>query len=371
MRVQNVNTDILRQAAQQAEEAVWGKFPQLDQWIEGLKQPTLKQLARFAKAVHLPFGYFFLKDLPRQDYPIPHYRTLQNTAFRPSAELRETLYTLQERQAWAKDILLDLGQDRLPFGNAISTDTSVAEAVKLIAKTLGLRDSWAHSLPRWADALRLLVDRAERAGIFVVINGVVGNNTQRSLSVEEFRGFVLYDDYAPFVFINGKDAVSGKIFTLVHEIVHVLLGVSASFDLDHLQAAPSSDIEIYCDKVAAEFLVPALELKKARQEGKTEYQQLALHFKVSQIVIARRMLDLGWINRQQYGHFYDRYLQEVKAASNSEGGNFYNTAPYRISRRFFELMHKSVRQNNMLYTEAFRLTGLKPHTFEAYTDKHL
>lgn len=80
-------------------------------------------------------------------------------------------------------------------------------------------------------------------GVFVVMNGVVNNNNKRKLDVTEFRGFVLHDEYAPFVFINNNDAVSGKIFTLIHEIARILLGKTASFDLRHLQPADDDIIK--------------------------------------------------------------------------------------------------------------------------------
>jgi Zn-dependent peptidase ImmA (M78 family) len=346
------------------------KFPKIYQWLEEKDKPTFNQLADLAQLFDIPFGYFFLQEIPLKQYPIPHFRTNNQKQFRPSKELIDTVDTLQERQQWAKDLLIDLRGEKLPFTNSITTKIPIETAVNEINLLLRLSGHWAKSIPRWSDALNLLINRTELSGIFVVLNGVVDNNTKRKLDTNEFRGFVLYDDFAPFVFLNNNDALSGKIFTLIHEIAHVLVGKSASFDLKQLQPA-SDDTEEYCDRVAAEFLVPRILLEKHVQKYGIDYLSLARVFKVSQIVIARRLLDLSRITRHEFFTFYEDYINREKKVDLSSGGNFYNTAPYRISKRFFSLIHNSVKQNKILYTDAFRLTGLKPKTFDEYIKRNL
>ncbi|MPN34693.1 hypothetical protein SDC9_182187 [bioreactor metagenome] len=105
----------------------------------------------------------------------------------------------------------------------------------------------------------MLFQKVEDIGINLMVNGVVGNNTHRKLDVNEFRGFVLIDEYVPLIFINGADGKAAQMFTLAHELAHIWFGVSAAFDLRHLQPA-NNDIENACNKVAAEFLVPEIEL---------------------------------------------------------------------------------------------------------------
>jgi len=366
MRVENLNKEILKRAADNLDQPIISKFPKLSEWINGTRFPTFNQLIAFTKAANIPFGYLFLKDLPEKAYPIPHYRTKNNTLFKPSRNLIETLDSVQEKQDWAKDILVELGAEPLKFAGQSSVNNSIESTSKLISDLLGLSGLWANDLLKWSDSLKTLVERAEDAGIFVVINGVVNNNTHRSLDVQEFRGFVLYDSIAPFVFVNGKDSISGKIFTLVHEIVHVLVGSSASFDLKQLMAA-DNEIEQFCDKVNAEFLVPREHiLNLVKDQNILNYNELAKVFKVSQIVIARRLLDLDILNLKEYFKFYNTYVKSELKVTKSKGGSFYNNAPYKISRRFFNLVNTSVKQNKLFYRDAFRLTGLTAKTFDEY-----
>ncbi|MBI4266631.1 MAG: ImmA/IrrE family metallo-endopeptidase [Acidobacteria bacterium] len=115
-------------------------------------------------------------------------------------------------------------------------------------------------MPTWTAALQTLRDALDAAGVIVVTNGIVGNNTHRKLDPQEFRGFVLVDEYAPLVFVNGADAKAAQMFTLAHECAHLWYGQSAACDLREPQ--PANDrVEIACNVVAAEFLVAEVELR--------------------------------------------------------------------------------------------------------------
>jgi Zn-dependent peptidase ImmA (M78 family) len=117
--------------------------------------------------------------------------------------------------------------------------------------------------------------------------------------VTEFRGFVLVDEYAPLVFINGADGKAAQMFTLAHELAHVWFGRSAAFDLRDLQPA-NERTELACNSVAAEFLVPKTELQRSwptLQQDPEPFQAIARQFKVSALVGARRALDLQLISR--------------------------------------------------------------------------
>jgi Zn-dependent peptidase ImmA (M78 family) len=372
----NFNINILNQLLVQYPDkviAVNKKFPKFNEWQKDIKKPTINQLGDLANYFNIPFGYFFLKEIPVKKYPIRHYRTINKGAFKPSQELMDTIKIIEDRQRWAGEILEEFNNEPLYFANSITVEEDIKEVSQKIRDILGVHENWAkhEDFNTWYDAFKFLVTKVENAGIFVVINGVVGNDTHRKLNVHEFRGFVLYNDFAPFIFINNVDFVSGKIFTLIHEVVHVLLGKSASFDFSDLQ--PSNDIiEEFCDAVAAEFLVSTNSLIENFKVTGRNYQKLARVFKVSKIVIVRRLLDLGEIN---YAEFIDA-LNSFKSAkfeknSDANGGDFYNNAPNRISRSFFNLLYSAVRQNKILYRDAFKLAGLTPKTFDGYVDKYI
>jgi Zn-dependent peptidase ImmA (M78 family) len=352
-------------------EAVHDKFPQLYKWLQGVSAPTLRQLEEFARATATPFGYLFLEQPPEESLPIPHFRTLAGQApHRPSADLLETVYSVQRRQAWLREYLESEGEEPLTFvGSAAPQDAPQAVAGRM-RETLGLQPDWAQRLPTWTDALGELRRRMEERGITVVVSGIVGNNTRRKLDPAEFRGFVLADEYAPFVFVNGADGKAAQMFTLAHELAHVWLGSSAAFDLRNLEPAEDAT-EQACNRIAAEFLVAEEAMRQAwpsvrREAGR--FQLLARRFKVSELVVARRALDLRLISRDAFFEFYEAYSQDERRRTprRTEGGNFYATQSLRLGRRFAETLVRATREGKVSYREAYRLTGLYGRTFERY-----
>jgi Zn-dependent peptidase ImmA (M78 family) len=173
------------------------------------------------------------------------------------------------------------------------------------------------------------------------------------------------------MFINSADAKGAQLFTLVHELAHIWLGQSAGFD--NKQMLPADDpIEILCDQVAAEFLVPAKAFTRLWDQD-NNIMALSRHFKVSQIVIARRALDLNKITRSRFFAFYNRYIEEVQRRKESQagGGDFYNTQKKRLSLRFTAYVNQAVRENQLLYRDAYKITGLKGNTYDQFITKHL
>jgi len=369
------NPRVLAWAAERAGADLLNKFPHFNEWRSGAKKPTLRQLEVFAKAASVPFGYFFLSEPPEEQLPIPHFRTKGQTPGKsPSAHLLETVYLMQRRQAWLREYLIDQRHERLPFVGSESVDRDPRQVALEMRKVLGLNAEWSANLRTWRDALRALQEKAEAAGIVVVTSSVLGNSTRRKLSVEEFRGFVLVDAYAPLVFINGADGRAARMFTLAHELAHIWLGKSAAFDLRILQPARNK-LEDTCNRIAAEFLVPEDSLKDFWPEARKEanpFQAIARQFKVSEIVAARRALDLRLITTGDFFAFYDEYERRTReaAASGEEGGNFYATQTMRLGRRFAETVIQAVRERSLLYHEAYRLTGLYGRTFEQF-EKYL
>lgn len=371
MRVSNINREILRQTTEQLDQAIFAKFPHLAHWLDGSIMPTFNQMVSYAKTVDVPFGYFFLEEMPRKTPQIPHYRTATNKSVDASKNLLAVIKLLEERQNWARDLLVDLGMEPLRFANKFDIKSDIKQVVKFLYELLNIKNkNWANRIPTWHGAFKFLVEQTEKAGIFVVVNGIVGNNTRKSLDVEEFRGFVLYDDIAPFIFINGKDVTVGRIFTLIHEIVHVLIGESASFDLIYTDQG-NNEIENFCNKVTAEFLVPVdlLESYYKAVDSSNIYNALARKLKVSQLVIARRLLDTGMIGQQQFFSFYNEYKKNSPTVKKAGSGNFYNMIPYRVSNRFLNLIDRSLRQDKIQPTDAFRLTGLKAKTYDTLIEK--
>lgn len=354
-------------------EDLYHRFKGLPDWVSGEKKPTMKQLEAFAKATHTPIGYFFLPEPPREEIPIPDLRTIRNEAMtQPSPDLLETLYAMQRRQAWLREELIECEAESLEFvGSARISDDPQGVGLEM-RRMVGLVDGWAAAVRTWQEAVGGLRRSIEELGVTAVINGVVGNNTHRKLDVEEFRGFALSDEFAPLVFVNGADAKSAQMFTLAHELAHIWLGQSALTDTG-LTSRPSQEIELWCDRAAAEFLVPEAQLKACWREMRHEespFEIIARRFKVSPIVAGRRAMDLGLVSREAFFSFYEEYIaRERKPRSDSGGGDFYSNQNTRVGERFAIQVILAAKSGRVSFKEAYDLTGLHGGAFQEYANR--
>jgi Zn-dependent peptidase ImmA (M78 family) len=336
-------------------------------WERGTAKPTLKQVEGFAKATHTPIGFLFLQEPPVEKLPIPDFRTIRNEGIaRPSPDLLDMIYVCQQRQEWYRDFARAERISPVAFVGSASLNSGVESTAAMMRRALGFDLEQRRRVPTWTDALRLFIAQADEAGIMVMCSGVVLNNNTRGLDPEEFRGFALSDNLAPLVFINGADTKAAQMFTLAHELAHVWLGQSAVSDAE-ASLVPEHQVERWCNRVAAEFLVP-LELLKTdydpRSALRASLDGLARRFKVSTLVILRRIHDAGGLTREELWNAYERELRRLMAISKKEGGNFYLTQAARVSKRFARALVVSTLEGQTLHRDAFRMLGFgKLETF--------
>ena len=368
-----VHPDLLRWARERAEIAqqdLTGKFKKLPEWERGERQPTLKQLEAFARAVHVPVGYLFLSEPPQESIPIADFRTFAGQPVkRPSPNLLDTIYACQERQNWYRDFVRDAGQTALDFVGSATIKTPPTSVAAKMRELLSFDLEDRRKCSTWTHALRQFIRQIEATGVLVMVSGVVMSNNHCRLNPDEFRGFALSDPLAPLVFVNGADTKAAQLFTLAHELAHLWLGASALSDVG---AEPRSDVrreEVWCNAVAAELLVPLAVLRDRLADDEPlgiAVSRLARAFKVSTLVILRRLFDADWIDRSR---FESAWAEEVaclrrRDQSSSSGGDFYATTLSRVGHRFAHALVVSTLEGQTLYRDAFRMLGVaKTETF--------
>lgn len=335
------------------------KFSKFDEWLNGDRQPTLKQLELFAKATFTPIGFFFLSEPIEEHVPIPDFRTLAGRVLeRPSANLLETIYVCQQRQDWFRE---HVRQTPGMLSGIVGSASMMDKPARVAERIRGVVDfsvDARRQFSTWTDALRHMIERVDEAGILVMTSGIVGSNTHRKLDPDEFRGFALVDDLAPLIFINGADTKAAQMFTLAHELAHVWLGETGLSDISP-SLRPDHDVERWCNEVAAELLVPLEALRKEVRPYDNltnELDRLARVFKVSTLVVLRRMKDADLIGMQE---FQDSYRLEttrlIELMGRSGGGDFYRTTSNRVSKRFARAVIASAWEAQTTFTEAFHL----------------
>jgi Zn-dependent peptidase ImmA (M78 family) len=354
-----------RERARMPLESLTKVFPKLPEWESQTAKPTLKQLENYARRTHAPVGYFFLTEPPDEPVPIPDFRTVGDRPVgRPSANLLDMLYICQERQDWFRTWARTEGLAPLDFPGSVLVGTNVDQAAEEMRTALGF-DVEARAGFSFDQSFREFRRNAEESGVLVMTSGIAGNSTARRLDPDEFRGFALVDDYAPLVFVNTADSTSAQIFTLAHELVHIWTGRSGITG-DGIVPAKRSEEERWCNRVAAQLLVPLELLRDSyhqRSDLTSELQRLARQFKVSTLVILRRVFDAGHLTESAFWSAYRAELARVssleRAEPASKGGDFYNSALARVNRRLAEAVVASTLEGHTTYREAFRLLAVK------------
>jgi Zn-dependent peptidase ImmA (M78 family) len=349
-----------RERAGLAPRALTRRFPKLPAWENGQARPTLRQLERFAKATHAPIGFFFLSAPPLEKVPIPDFRTAGNIRIgRPSADLLDTLYLCQQRQEWYRDFMRLMGERPLGFVGSASLASDIRATASAMRHALGFDIEERRQIPTWTEALRRFIEMADALGVLAMVSGVAGSNNKRNLDPREFRGFSLSDPLAPLVFINGADSKAAQMFTLAHELAHIWLGESSLSDVGPV-SAPTHQVEVWCNQVAAELLVPMTSLQSEYRKNDDfwiEINRLARIFKVSTLVILRRIFDAGGLTQEGLDQAYDREIRRLNAMPKGSGGNFYLTLAARVSRRFARALVVSTLEGQTLHRDAFQLLG--------------
>ena len=300
----------------------------LEAWENGTEQPTFTQLKKIAKLYKTHISIFYLSEPPTDFQPLTDYRVLpehfaidEEQIYRLNAniveafERRETLIELYELlEEPPPDVTLNVNR----HDNLRQTAQKITEFLEFNRAQL------QHANDPYA-ALKFWKQTVEAKGILVCQTSV---NTHLSLDLETVRGFCIAQRPFPVIVVNPKDSPYGRIFTMIHELVHIAIGESVIQNTDFEATPPSNldPIEVFCNQVAAEVLVPEDELLETiNVETLEEYlPRISKSFHVSPEVIMRRLLTLGKIPRHDYQAYRNRQLAKYKNTPAGTGG----AAPY-------------------------------------------
>lgn len=352
------------------------KFPRLSLWLNDEDEITYIQLEALSNELKIPFGYLFLENIPDEASQLPSFRTISgDNKHQFSAVLQDQIRLLAGRQEWLSGYLQDKEADPLPFVSKYERiDKPRPEVLAAeITETLGLDIQEAQRKPNHASCLSYLVSAINDAGITVVSTSAIGTATSRTVEVEECRGFVLVDRFAPFIYLNAKDSKTAQTFTLMHELAHLWLGTNLLVDSadDYLPESLPEE-ERYCNQVAVAILVPIDAFRQAWEYYGGVVTPVANRFKVSEAVVARRAKECGFWNATELSTFFRNYYARVNDLVKSEtagGGNFYTSRKAALGINFVNQVLQALNEGYIRYTDAYQLTGLTAKTFDGLMAK--
>lgn len=378
-----VNPIILNWLMQKAQQGNMGNsvIDLIQKWISGEKEPTFSQIEKISKQTNIPFGYFFLDKPPVDDCKIVDFRTVDSYSIQnPSRNLIDTVDLMSGVQEWMAEYNKDNGASEYTFVGSLKTDNGVMPAADIIRKELHLSLNWFKDFKNAKEAFNSLRNSIADLGILVMMNGIVGNNTHRTLSVSEFRAFTLIDPYAPLIFINSRDTENGKLFSLLHELVHVWIGKDNFYNDTHGVSQKVNKEEQFCNAVAAEILVPDSvffdEWSKKDGDSETTIYALEKEFICSRFTLLIKAFNTGKIGKKEFRRLLDVFKEQFEAIQNQKqdkvskgGGDFYRTLATKWDKRVIQAMYIGAQSGRNQYRDVYRLTNTNGKTFHELVRK--
>lgn len=344
-------------------------FKKIAAWEAGEALPTYVQVEQMAERFKIPVAVFFFPKPPNVPPIEQSFRTLTAEDF---AAIPRTVRLFLRRGQAMQINLAELNDGKNPSKRLITRDLKVspntsldkiaAEVRAYLGVSIAEQASWKgvdEALEAWREVL------TDKAGVYVFKDAFHAPN---------YFGFCLYDDEFPIVYINNSSAKSRQIFTLFHELGHLLFhtsGIDILDDpfLDHLGDAEQK-IEVICNGLAARVLVPDDVLDtmlKGLKIGRDAATQLASRFNVSREVIYRKFLDRGLIDAGEYKAAAKAWAAQMKPKETSSG-NYYNSHHAYLGQRYIDLAFTRYYQRRFDEGQLAEYLNLKPKnlpTFEA------
>ena len=223
----------------------------LQEWEEGISQPTIKQAQVLAKLYKRPFALFFLPEIPLDFQPLQDFRKSGSKQLTTSSVF--IIREIQQKQAWISDVYKENNDDKLSIVGRFSIKNNTDKVAQDILSTLNINPG----AYKTENPIKEWIEAAESKGIFVSRTSFI--HSRLKLDSEELQGFAIADSYAPFVFVNSEDWNAPQLFTLVHELAHIWIaetGISNDVEFEIKNKEKFHPIELFCNEVAANALMP-------------------------------------------------------------------------------------------------------------------
>jgi len=345
----------------------------LERWEQGADKPTFSQLEKLAKAYRRPVLTFFLQDAPIQKSSLQDFRTIANKEIETVAygsEFSAFTRQIEALHVTIRDLLIDSGNKELSFVGSLDINSSPLESAKTIRDLLKypiVTQRRAHGSDQLFSDIR---QHAEELGIYIILEGNLGS-WHTDFEPDVFRGISISDRIAPLIVVNPNDAKTARVFTLLHELCHIFLGDNGIYNWSNFNIRQASryENEQFCDKVAAEFLVPkdymVIEWNNFTTEStKTRIEQVARKYNVSRIVVARRMFDLDYIDSDYYWEYYEESRTEWeqikdKVRSKKEHPSYAIRTRTRLGEKLINTVVLASREGRISELQASRILNVK------------
>lgn len=342
-------------------------FNKVAQWETGESRPTYRQLEKLAKDLWLPVAVFFFPEPPETPKIEETFRTLGSEQFDEiPPSIRKLLYKARAFQAG----LSELSDQRNPAQNHIIRDLKLDVDEELSSATRRVREYIGITLEHqfnWNDDDEAL--KTWRSALFNVGVTVFKD----AFKTDDYSGFSLYDDEFPIIYVNNSNAKARQIFTLFHELAHLLFhtsGVDNDSAFRYLLPKEYAQIEMRCNAFAGAFLVPDdafHRVLRPEADPVSEAQRLSRKFCVSGEVILRKIRDRQLISQREYRETIAAWRDKARPKTTG-GGNYYRTQIAYLGEEYIELAFKRLEENRIDEEELADYLAVAPKSLDMLED---
>lgn len=340
-------------------------FPFLKKAWNEEEKGTYKQYQGFCDKIHIPFPYLLISHPQSLNLSDIRFRTIDNQDVSISPNLRQEISLLESQMNWMSDYREH--NDYLPvdyLGKYHSYKDNISYVAQEIRTLLGIEANWYRKYNKPEDGYDYFVRLIERQGCLVMSASHVANNTKQTISLEDCRGLVLTDSYAPLIFINSSDTIHARTFTLLHEFTHLLLENEA--DLMTQDIYEESNI----NRIVSEVMIPKNEFMDCLRKGNNDLDlsNLGKYFNISASSAAMKLYHLGLISKEKFQEALETGKEVMKKKA-GKGGSFYFTKASQTSPAFAVAVFNSVESSALGMFDACRLLGIPPKGYLDFKDK--
>lgn len=356
-----ITPSVLEWAIKRAGVSAESIHKKAEQWVSGKARPTFKQAVDIAKTLQIPFGYLWLKEPPKEQEIIPDLRTIGNGGLAQiPLELKTVVNDVKQKQEWFKEYAKTNGILKCEAIGRFKGSDDTQEIADDVTARLEIQDLVGSGCDK-DRMLKNLIEKIEKLGILVMRNSILRGNTKKKLNLDTFRGFAIFDEFAPLIFINTNDSKAGQIFTLMHEVAHLWIGQSGISDSDIRE---NNKIELACNEIAAKILMPKTKIQKAFREFDDDrwLECIADRFSVSTLAVLNRLRSLNLLALRRYQELYNAELERLSRIPKTRPSG---APPPEVMVRvrngylFTFVVTSSVLSGDETYTNGASLLGFK------------
>ena len=339
----------------------------------GVDEPSRPALLKMAGLYRRPLLTFYLPAPPARAERGEDFRTLPDDQRIDSAAMIDALVRdVRARQSQVRGLLEEEEAQPLVAVAASRIEDGVQTVARRLAHWLQFDLSTFRRERTVENAFAYLRAAAERAGVFVLLIGNLGSH-HSAIDPEAFRGFALADPIAPFVVINDQDAKVAWSFTLLHELVQVAIGATGISG-----GSMESVIEVFCNEIAGELLLPRAELAAFAvaaddARARADITAFAQDRNVSRAMVAYRLRLVGLLSEGRWRAinqtFREEYLRDreerrARERANDSGPSYYVVRRHRVGGALLELVRRSLDEGALTPTRAGKILGVKARNVE-------